>query len=157
MLNAALVRERQRLRNQFLGTVIFLNVQFLLGMAGNLFVTIPRNHPGANPPEYFSGVAQSVTWAILNGHLLLILHTSLGLILVVNAAGLLLQAIRLRTRNLIVVTALGAFGVLAAGFNGGSYLNYHEDFSSMLMATFFAVALVAYAVGLYLTGRPTSV
>jgi hypothetical protein len=52
---------------------------------------------------------------------------------------------------------LRAFGVQAAGFNGGGYLNYHEDFSSMLMATFFAVALVAYAVGIYVTGRPTSV
>jgi hypothetical protein len=63
----------------------------------------------------------------------------------------------MRTRNLIVVTAFGAFGVLAAGFNGGSYLNYHDDFSSLLMSSFFAVALVGYAVGLYVTGRPESV
>jgi hypothetical protein len=100
--------------------LIVLNLQFLLGMAVNLFVTIPRNHTGANPPEYFTGVAHSVTWAILNGHLLLILHASLGLVLVLIGAGLLVQAIRMRTRNLIVVTAFGAFGVLAAGFNGGS-------------------------------------
>jgi hypothetical protein len=52
------------------------------------------------------------------------------------------------------VTAFGAFGILAAGFNGGSYLNYHQDFSSMLMAAFFAVAVVAYAAGLFVTGRP---
>jgi hypothetical protein len=40
--------------------------------------------------------------------------------------------------------------VLGAGFNGGSFLNYHEDFSSMLMATGFAIAVAAYATGLYL-------
>jgi hypothetical protein len=30
---------RERLRNQFLGTRIFLIIQFVLGMAVNLFVT----------------------------------------------------------------------------------------------------------------------
>jgi hypothetical protein len=146
--------QRQRLRDQLLWTVVFLIIQFLLGMAVNLFVKIPLDHPGANPPEYFSGVAQSVTWAILHGHALLVLHANLGLILVVNVFGLLIAAIRTRARNLITVMSFGAFGVLAAGFNGGSYLNYHEDFSSMLMASFFAVAVVAYSIGLYVTGRP---
>jgi hypothetical protein len=37
------------MRDQFLGTLIFLMIQFLLGMAVNLFVTITTNHPGANP------------------------------------------------------------------------------------------------------------
>jgi hypothetical protein len=48
------------------------------------------------------------------------------------------------------------FGVLAAGFNGGSFLNYNQDFSSMLMATVFAVAVVSYSVGLFVTGRSAS-
>jgi hypothetical protein len=42
--------------------------------------------------------------------------------------------------------------ILGAGFNGGSFLNYHEDFSSMLMASFFAIVLVSYAAGLYVSG-----
>jgi hypothetical protein len=147
---------REQMRNQFLGTFIFLIVQFLLGMSVNLFVTIPTNHPGANPPEYFGGVVQSVTWAILHGHVLLIIHASLGLLLVLNALGLLIAAIRARAKDLIWVTSLGLFGVLAAGFNGGSFLNYNQDFSSMIMATFFAWAVIAYAVGIFLTGRPDS-
>jgi hypothetical protein len=147
---------RQRMRDQFLGTMIFLIIQFLLGMAVNLFVTIPANHPGANPSDYFSGVAQSVTWAILHGHILLVVHGSLGLLLVLNALGLLVAAIRTRQRDLIIVTSFGLFGVLAAGFNGGSFLNYNQDFSSMLMASFFAVAVVAFSVGLFVTGRTAS-
>jgi hypothetical protein len=145
---------REQMRNQFLGTLIFLVIQFLLGMAVNLFVTIPTNHPGANPPEYFGGVVQSVAWAILHGHVLLQIHAVLGLLLVLNAFGLLLAAIRSRARDLIWVTSLGFLGVLAAGFNGGSFLNYNEDFSSMLMAAFFAWAVVSYAVGIFVTGRP---
>ena len=147
---------REQMRNQFLGTLIFLIVQFLLGMAVNLFVTISTNHPGANAPEYFGGVVQSVTWAILHGHVLLQVHAVLGLLLVLNALGLLIAAIRTRARDLVWVTSLGLFGVLAAGFNGGSFLNYNQDFSSMIMATFFAWAVVSYAVGLFVTGRTTA-
>jgi hypothetical protein len=147
---------REQMRNQFLGTLIFLIIQFLLGMAVNLFVTIPTSHPGANPTEYFGGVVQSVTWAILHGHALLIMHASFGLLLVLNSLGLLIASIRTRARDLITVTSFGLFGVLGAGFNGGSFLNYNQDFSSMLMAAFFAVAVVAYAVGIFLTGRPAS-
>jgi len=130
-----------------------LIAQFLLGMAVNLFVTVPRDHPGANPPEYFSGVVQSVAWALLQGHILLILHAALGLVLVIVGFGLLARAIRSRTRGIVVSSVIGAVAVLGAGFNGGSYLNYHEDFSSMIMASFFAIAVVAYAVGLYLTAE----
>jgi hypothetical protein len=49
--------------NRFSTTLAFalgaLIVQFLLGMAVNLFVKIPSDHPGANPPAllYRSGIA----------------------------------------------------------------------------------------------------
>src|SRR5260370_23963062 len=117
-----------------------LIVQFLLGMAVNLFVKIPTDHPGANPPEYFGGVVTSVSWAILHGVLWLTLHSVWGLVLVLAALGTLVQAIRLGSGGRITVAALGFVGVLGAGFNGGSFLNYHQDFSSMLMAGGFSPA-----------------
>jgi hypothetical protein len=129
--------------------IFWLLVQFLLGMALNLFVDLPRDHPGANPPEYFSGVAQSVTWAILHGPALLILHASLGLLLLIGAILLFIQAVRSGPRSFAVATGIGAFAILAAGLNGGSFLNYNEDFSSMIMATLFAVALAAYAAAIF--------
>jgi hypothetical protein len=136
-------------RNGYLGALIVLVIQFVLGMAVNLFVQIPHNHPGANPPEYFSGVAQSVTWAILQGPFLLILHAGLGLILLAFAIRLLFPAVRSRNRVAIITSVVGAVAILGAGFNGGSYLNYHEDFSSMIMASLFAIAVIAYVVGLW--------
>jgi hypothetical protein len=127
-----------------------LMVQFLLGMVTNLFVQIPTNHPGANPPEYFTGVFQSVTWAILGGSSIwLTLHAVTGLLLVVFGFGVLVPAIRSRNRVATTTGVIGALAILAAGFNGGSYLNYHEDFSSMIMASFFAIAVTAYVVGLW--------
>jgi hypothetical protein len=135
---------------RFPGVMIFwLLVQFLLGMAVNLFVEIPRNHPGANPPEYFSGVAQSVTWAILQGPVLLILHALLGLLLLAAAIVVFVQAVRSGPRSFAIATGTGAFAILAAGLNGGSFLNYNEDLSSMIMAALFAIALAAYAAAVY--------
>jgi hypothetical protein len=122
---------------------------FLLGTAVNLFVKIPTDHPGANPPEYFGGVVTSVSWAILHGGLWLTLHAALGLVLVLAALGTLVQAIRLGGGGRITLAALGFVGVLGSGFNGGSFLNYHEDFSSMLMAVGFALAMAAYVALLY--------
>jgi hypothetical protein len=143
----------RQLRISFLFALVMLIGQFLIGMAVNLFVKIPTDHPGANPPEYFSGVAQSVTWAILNGNLWLAIHAGFGLVLVVAAVGTLLQAIGNRRRGIVVSAGFGFIGVLGAGFNGGSYLNFHQDFSSMLMATGFAIAVVSYSVGLYIANE----
>jgi len=140
----------RQLRITFVFALVMLIAQFLLGMALNLFVKIPTDHPGSNPPEYFSGVAQSVTWAILHGNILLAIHAGFGAVLVLAAIGTLIQAIANRRRGIVVSAVVGFIGVLGAGFNGGSYLNYHEDFSSMIMATGFAIAVVAYSAGLYI-------
>ena len=140
----------RELRQAYLGVIITLVVQFMLGMTVNLFVQIPINHPGANPPEYFSGVFQSVTWAILHGpSVWLLLHAVVGLALVIFGFRLLIPAIRSRNRPTMITSVIGALAMLAAGFNGGSYLNYHEDFSSMIMASFFAIAITSYVIGLW--------
>jgi hypothetical protein len=145
----------RQLRITFLFALVMLVAQFLLGMAVNLFVTIPDQHPGANPPEYFSGVVQSVTWAILHGHILLAVHSGFGFVIVLAALGTLVQAIGNRRRGIVVSAVFGFIGVLAAGFNGGSFLNYNQDFSSMLMAAGFALAVVSYSVGLYVANDET--
>jgi hypothetical protein len=141
---------RQKAFRTTLGFALgMLIVQFLLGMAVNLFVKIPANHPGANPPEYFGGVVTSVTWAILHGGIWLTLHGAWGLVLVLGAIGTLVQAIRLGGGSRISLAALGFIGVVGAGFNGGSFLNYNEDFSSMLMSVGFALAMSAYIAALF--------
>jgi hypothetical protein len=143
----------RQLRITFLFALVMLIAQFLIGMAVNLFVKIPDQHPGANPPEYLSGVVQSVTWAILHGNLLLAIHSVFGLLLVIAAAGTLVQAIGNRRRGIVVSSVIGFIGVLGAGFNGGSFLNYNQDISSMLMAAGFAIAIVSYSVGLYIASE----
>src|ERR1700737_506456 len=142
-IDSRLMDRNQPIRGSFLWAIVMLAIQSLLGRAATLFVKTPADHPGSNPPEYFSGVAQSVTWAILNGHILLAVHAGFGLVLVSAAIGTLVHAIGNRRRGIVVSAVFGFIGVLGAGFNGGSFLNYHEDFSSMLMATGFAIAVVS--------------
>jgi hypothetical protein len=142
------------LRRALVGAITLLLAQFLLGMAVNLFVNIPTQHPGAQPPEYFGGVVQSVTWAVLHGPFLLVLHALLGLLLVVGAFGVVARAWPLGGRMLRWTTAVGAVSVLGAGFNGGSFLNYNEDFSSMIMASLFAISVACYVLALYALAAP---
>ena len=99
----------------------------------------------------------SVTWAILHGGLWLTLHAVWGLLIVLGALGTMVQAIRLGGRGRITLSVLGFIGVLGAGFNGGSFLNYNQNFSSMLMAVGFALALSCYAALLYRSAAATAV
>ena len=146
-------RRRELVRRTEFGLVIALLAQFLLGMAVNLFVKVPGSHPGAKPPEYFGGVLQSVGWAVTDGGgLWLTLHAGLGLLLVIGALAALLQSIGSHDRAAVTTTVVGFVCVLGAGFNGGSFLNYAEDFSSMIMAALFAIAMGSYAFGVYLLG-----
>ncbi|MGH2465098.1 MAG: hypothetical protein ACRDGI_06525 [Candidatus Limnocylindrales bacterium] len=141
-----------RLGRATLGLIAGLLVQFLLGMFVNLFVTIPDDHPGARPTEYFGGAVQSVQWATTAGPPALALHAFVGIVLFVGALGLVVRVRRLLQRFLTTWATLGLLMIVAAGFNGASFLNYNEDFSSMLMAVFFALAVLSYGLILYRLG-----
>jgi hypothetical protein len=133
--------------------VLVLVAQFLAGIAVALYVQIPSHHPGAHPAEYFSGAARSVTWALVNSGLpWLVVHVVVGILLFLLALALLVVAIRSGRRGYAWATGFGLAGVIAAGFNGASFLNYHEDFSSMLMSGGFALAVTSYMIGLLLPG-----
>jgi hypothetical protein len=132
-------------------TFFLLLAQFLIGMLVN-FGTLPDAHPGANAGEYFSGVVQGDVWALFAQDMLALrVHVALGALLGLAALALLWLSIAARRRVWIIASVLGFVGILAAGFNGASFLNYGHDFSSFLMALGFVLALCAYAVGLYVT------
>jgi hypothetical protein len=135
-----------------LASIMFflLLAQYLIGMWVNLFVHIPQVHPGSTGSDYFARLLQGVPWAVQHGQLPLQVHAALGLLLVLGALVIVVLAVLSRRRAWAIASILGAIGVIGAGFNGGSFLNYGHDFSSMLMALGFAVAIGSYAVGLYI-------
>ncbi len=149
-------RARRRLRRAALGMISGLLIEFAVGMLVNLFTTIPDSHPGSDPSEYLAGSFDSVRWALSQSGLpALVFHASWGLLLIVNGVVLIILARRVGRRSVTVSTVLGFLLVVGAGFNGASFLDFRQDYSSMLMATFFGLAILVYAVVLFLLPADT--
>lgn len=141
----------RRLAVNFAACLLLL-VQFLLGMAVNLYVVLPASHPGASASDYFTGAASGLAWVIPDGPVWAGVHAAFGLALVVAAfAGIALT--RHSSRAAMALSVLGALAILGAAFNGVSFLNYGHDFSSMIMAGLWALALFCYLTGMFLAAR----
>lgn len=120
--------------------LILVITQFGLGMGINLYVTLPAaGHPGHG--SFFG-----------NG-LLLALHSTLGVLLLLSAIFVLVQAIRARIATLIVTSAAGLEAILLAAFFGSMFTSTLSNGYSLGMALATAVALACYAVGLYAATR----
>jgi hypothetical protein len=139
-----------RLRRACLATLFLLVLQFVLGVATNLFVSVPDHHAGAHPHSYLSGSVRSIGWAVAHGGVVLVAHTLLGFVLVLSALGVVGQAMRC-SRPLLSAALFGWACIIGAGFNGASFLDFMDNASSFIMALLFAVALIAYILLLYLT------
>lgn len=135
------------------GAVLAILIQASLGMAVNLYVTVPAHHPGSQASEYFGGSFHSVVWAIGHGAAALAVHATFGLVLVVFAVRIVIEAILLRRRAVILWSVVGAALVLAAGFNGASFLDYGHDANSLIMALLAFAAIASYAVAGFVLGR----
>lgn len=132
-------------------TLLLLAAQFLIGMVANLYVTVPSVHPGANASDYFTGVVQGVIWALFHSSWILIVHVALGLLLFLATLMLLGISLASRRRIWIITSLLGFMGIMGAGFNGASFLNYGHDFSSLLMSIGFLLAAIAYTISFSFT------
>ena len=132
---------------------LLLLVQYLLGMVTNLYVIIPGRHPGAGAHDYFTGAASGLAWVITYGPVWAAAHAAFGLVRVVAAFASIGLTRRQGSRTAVALSVLGALAVLGAGFNGASFLNYGHDFSSMIMAGLWALALACYVTGMFLAAR----
>ncbi len=136
-----------------LAACLLLLIQYLLGMAANLYVTIPARHPGAGARDYFAGAASGVAWVISDGPGWAAAHAAFGLALVLAALAGIELTRRQGSRAATAASVLGALAILGAGFNGASFVNYGHDFSSMIMAGLWALALACYITGMFLAAR----
>ena len=136
-----------------LAACLLLLIQYLLGMAANLYVTIPARHPGAGAGNYFTGAASGLAWVISDGPAWAAAHAAFGLALVLAALAAIELTRRQGSRAATAASVLGALAILGAGFNGASFLNYGHDFSSMIMAGLWALALACYITGMFLAAR----
>jgi hypothetical protein len=141
---------RTRLRTTVFAAVLLVLVQAAIGIIINLYVSIPRQHPGAHPSDYFSGSIHSVVWAIAHGAVGLAAHAAFGVALALIVVGIAINAIRSGSRATGVWTTVAALLVIAAGFNGASFLDFNDDMSSLIMALLAVGAVACYSVVMFL-------
>jgi hypothetical protein len=136
-----------------LAACVLLIVQYLLGMVVNLDTVLPGQHPGAGAGDYFSGAAAGLAWLISSGPAWAAAHAALGMALAAFALAAIALAWRSSGTAGRAASVVGAAAIIGAGFNGTSFLNYGHDFSSLIMAGLWALALACYLTGAVLAMR----
>ena len=145
---------RTPLRWKLLAAILLVLVQAGVGVAVNLYVTVPAHHPGARPANYFTGSYHSLAWAIAHGAASLAVHATLGLLLVVLVTRAAVHALRAAPRAVGGWSALGGLLVIGASFNGASFLDFANNTSSLIMALLALAAIGCYSVALGLLAQP---
>ena len=134
-------RRLARLRISSLGAVIMLIIEFILGIAYNLYGTAPT-------ADKSIGLFSSPVLA---------LHVILAILLLIAAVGQLIRSIGTRHRLAIWMSAVGLLGILGAGFAGLGFTSKGAAGASLGMSLAFAVSLACYVVLVFaLAPSPTS-
>ena len=120
------------LRGTCMGAAVWLIIQFALGTAVNLYVTLPGHK------AFFSTVF---------GSALLAAHVIVALVLLGASISALVRAIR--ARRVIVPTAVGFAAVLAAAIAGATFTGTQNTGASLAMALATAVAMVSYLAAIF--------
>ncbi len=133
--------------------LLLLVIEFLFGMLVNLFVPIPTPLPGTTPSTS-GNVLHGLAWSLGQTSMpMLLLHVVLGLVLVLISLALLVLSLVARRGRWVAVSLIAAGGIIIATLSGASFVESGVAASSLVMSIGFLLALIAYALGLYVT-RP---
>ncbi len=136
------------LRTAAFPALVMLVLELALGMAVNLFVTIPVADHGL-------AVGAAVGAAVGQGPAVLAAHAVLGLLLLLSAAVFLVRAVLARQTIAVVAGVVGLLAMLAAAGSGAGFVASGQDAASMSMAIATAVAVLAYGLVLFrVVARP---
>lgn len=142
------------LRRFAIALLVGYALQFVAGMTLNLFVKIPDVHPGASGEEYFTRSFTSLGWAVSgSGEPALLVHALIGVALFVGAVVFFVLTVVRRARGWRWPGGIAAFFTFGAFFNGMSFLDYGEDFSSAIMAGCWLIATGSVTVVLVRSDR----
>lgn len=133
------------LRANALAAVVMLLIQYCLGISVNLYSTLPATDRGKS---LFAGFASAVG----HGPLLLSVHALLGTLLLITALVAVIRSSRLSTTPPIALTAVALLSIIVAWLAGSEFVGHANNGSSLTMALATAVAILCYALILFLVG-----
>jgi hypothetical protein len=137
----AVAAARSRLRRSSLATLVLVVAEYAIGMYVNLYVTVPATDRG-----------RSLSAALSNGPALLSVDVAVGLLLGLAALGVLVQSIMARRLIVVVISAAGLVALAFASVAGTGLVRAGDTSASMAMSVLTGIALLCYAVNLYVLG-----
>jgi hypothetical protein len=128
-----------RMRFASLAVLVLLVVEYGTGMYVNLYVGLPGADHGG-----------SIGTVLSNGPVAISVHVVIGLLLTLGALAVLVQSIMARRWGVVALSAVGVFAMVFASVAGTSFSSTGDVAGSMAMAVMTGVALLCYALNLYL-------
>jgi hypothetical protein len=129
------------LRTQAIVIIYLLAVQYILGMAANMFVKFPETGT--------EGQMWTAAWSQLPSAL----HIILGLGLFIGAVVLAIRSARAKNQGWIRASGFGLLFIFLAVFGGSRFIPTQNDLYSFLMALSFLGAFISYSLGIYWDAR----
>ena len=130
--------QAERLRMASFGALTMLILQFVLGVAYNLYGTAPTK---TNSIGTFSSP-------------LLAIHVILGILIVLAAIMLVVRAVQAKAGPVLIASIVGLVAVLGAFGAGESFAHDGASGASFGMALATAIAMLCYAANLVILGKP---
>jgi hypothetical protein len=127
-----------RLRRGSLAALVLVVVEYAIGVYVNLYVTVPRADHG-----------RGLTSAISNGPVMLSVHAVAGPLLGLAALGVLAQSVMARHWVVVTVSAMALLATAFASVAGTDFVSTADNSASLAMAALAGIAVLCYAVNLY--------
>ncbi len=115
--------------------LIMLSVQFILGIATNLFIKLPAE-------------GGSAAWRAAWTNVVTILHMIIGLGLFVGSIAFVIRTVLAKDGHWMIASMAGFVGMLLAFFGGVLFVQTQSDAYSLIMAIGFILGVLAYGWGL---------
>jgi hypothetical protein len=136
------VRGDRGLRPNCFAAVVMLLLEYGLGIWVNLYAKIPASDQGKGTFAAFGA-------AVADGPAALALHALLGTLLLVTAVTFVIRAVLARKTVTTVIGAAALLAIITAWVSGARFVGASASGASFSMATATAVALLCYAVILF--------
>ena len=132
--------KKQSLRKYGIYAIVFLVIQYLLGMYSNMFVQFPEKaHDGQ-------------LWQFAWRQWPLALHMIVGYGLFISFLTLSIRAIRQKNKNWIIASVISFLAITGAISAGSLFIPTQSDVYSYIMSVCFIIAFVAVGWGIYKDG-----
>jgi hypothetical protein len=125
------------LRGNCMGAAVLLVIQFGLGTAVNLYVTLP-------PHKSF--------WSTVFSQGMLAVHAIVALLLVGASVSALIRSVRAGRRLVMALTSAGLLAIIVAAASGVAFVRDESNGASLSMALAAAVALFCYLAAIFALG-----